>query len=74
VLFECLVGRPVFEEPSIMALVSRQLDEVPADPSSLNPAVPQELSRIVLRALARRPEDRFATATELLRGLEKIAT
>src|SRR5262249_41956954 len=33
VLFECLVGRPVFEVPSIMALVSRQLDEVPPNPS-----------------------------------------
>ncbi len=57
-----------------MSLVSRQLDEVPPDPSTLNPEVPQELSRIVLRALARRPEDRWSTATELLRSLEKIAT
>lgn len=74
VLFECLVGRPVFEVPSIMSLVSKQLDEVPPDPSTLNPNVPQELSRIVLRALARRPDDRWSTATELLRSLEKIAT
>jgi len=74
VLFECLVGRPVFEAPGIMALVSRQLDEVPPNPSDLNPEVPQDLSRIILRALARRPEDRWSTATELLRGLEKIAT
>jgi HAMP domain-containing protein len=74
VLFECLVGRPVFEASGIVALVSRQLDETPPNPSSLNPDVPQELSRIILRALARRPEDRWSTATELLRGLEKIAT
>jgi eukaryotic-like serine/threonine-protein kinase len=74
VLFECLVGRPVFEVPSIVSLVSKQLDEVPPDPSTLNPSVPQDLSRIVLRALARRPEDRWSTATELLRSLEKIAT
>ncbi len=74
VLFECLVGRPVFEAPSVVALVARHIEEAPPSPSSLNPAVPQELSRIILRALARRPEERWATATELLRALEKIAT
>jgi HAMP domain-containing protein len=74
VLFECLVGRPVFEAPSLVALVSRHLEETPPSPSSLNPVVSPELSRIILRALARRPEDRWANATELLRALEKIAT
>ncbi|HEY8256924.1 MAG TPA: protein kinase [Gemmatimonadales bacterium] len=74
VLFECLVGRPVFEAPNVMALVSRHLDETPPSPSTLNPAVPQDLSRIILRALARRPEDRWTSATELLRALEKLAT
>jgi HAMP domain-containing protein len=74
VLFECLVGRPVYDAPSVVALVSRHMDQAPPNPSTLNPAVPQELSRIILRALARRPEDRWSSATELLRALEKLAT
>jgi serine/threonine-protein kinase len=74
VLFECLVGRPVYDAPSVVALVSRHVDEAPPNPSTLNPSVPQELSRIILRALARRPEDRWSSATELLRALEKLAT
>jgi serine/threonine-protein kinase len=74
VLFECLVGRPAYDAPSVVELVSRQMDQAPPNPSTLNPAVPQELSRIILRALARRPEDRWSSATELLRALEKLAT
>jgi serine/threonine-protein kinase len=58
----------------VVALVSRHMDEEPRNPSTINPAVPQELSRIILRALARRPEDRWSSATELLRALEKLAT
>lgn len=73
VLFECVVGRPVFEAPSVVALVSRHLENPPPDPSSLNPDVPPDLSRIILRALARRPADRWATAADLLHALEKVA-
>ena len=72
VLFECVVGRPVFEASSVVALVSRHMESAPPDPSTLNPDVPPELSRIILRALARQPSDRWATATELLRALERV--
>ncbi len=73
VLFECLLGRPVFEASNVVTLVSKHMEAmVPDNPSALNPAVPQELSRIILRSLARRPEDRFATASDLLRALEKV--
>jgi serine/threonine protein kinase len=72
VLFECVVGRPVFEASSVVALVSRHLEGDLPDPSTLNPDVPPELSRIILRALARQPADRWATAADLLRALEKV--
>ncbi len=55
VLFECLVGRPVFEAPSIMSLVSKQLDEVPPDPSSSQP-------ECATRAVANRPAGTRAPA------------
>ncbi len=72
VLFECVTGRPVFEAPSLVALLARHLDDTPPDPTTINPAVPAALSRVILRALARRPDDRWPNATELLHALEQV--
>ena len=72
VLFECLTSRPVYEAPSLMALMARHMDSDPPDPASLNPEVPPALGRVILRALARRPQDRWPSATALLEGLESV--
>jgi serine/threonine-protein kinase len=72
VLFECLTGRPVFDSPNVLALMARHVDEEPPSPDTLNPEVPEALSRIVSRALARRPEDRWQNALDLLRALETV--
>ncbi len=72
VLFECLTGRPVFQAPSVVVLISRHLGELPPSPSSLNPDVPESLSRVILRALSRRPDDRWASAPDLLHALESV--
>jgi eukaryotic-like serine/threonine-protein kinase len=72
VLFECLTGRRVFEAPSLMALLARHMNEAPPGPDSLNPEIPGTLSRIIARALERRPEARWASATELLHALEQV--
>jgi HAMP domain-containing protein len=72
VLFECVTGKVVFDRPGV-ALAAVQVRDAPPDPATFNPAVPHELSRIILRALASRPEDRWQTAGELLRALEGVA-
>ncbi|HEY7480944.1 MAG TPA: protein kinase [Gemmatimonadales bacterium] len=72
VLFECVTGRPVFEAPSLVALLARHLEDTAPDPRNLNADVPESLSRVILRALARRPDDRWPSAAELLRALEGV--
>jgi eukaryotic-like serine/threonine-protein kinase len=72
VLFECLTGRAVYEGASLSELGSFHLRGSPPSPATYNPTVPGELSRIVLRALAHRPDDRWPSAAELLRALETI--
>ena len=74
VLFECLVGRPVFEASNVMTLVSKHMEAmVPDNPSTLNPAVPQELSRIDSSGhWPAGPRTGLSTASDLLRGLEKV--
>jgi serine/threonine-protein kinase len=72
VLFECLTSRPVHQAPSVMALMARHMDSEPPDPASLNPEVPPALGRVILRALARRREDRYQSAAMLLEALESV--
>jgi eukaryotic-like serine/threonine-protein kinase len=72
VLFECVTGRPVFEAPSLVALLARHLEDTAPDPRKLNVEVPESLSRVILRALSRKPEDRWPTAGQFLHALEQV--
>ena len=74
VLFECVTGRRALEASDAMALVAYHLKESApvTNPASLNPEIPDQLSRAILRALARRPEDRWQSAAEFLRALEEV--
>ena len=75
VLFECVTGRRVLESSDAMALVAYHLKQEaqPAiDPSSLNPEVSAPFSRAIVRALARKPESRWQSASELLHALEEV--
>ncbi len=49
------------------------LELTPPAPISLNPAIPDHFSRMILWALRKKPEDRFKTATELLSSLALAA-
>jgi serine/threonine-protein kinase len=72
VLFECVTGRLVFDSPNLGDLGAFHLHGKPPDPAVLNPDVSPEFSRVILRALAHRPADRWQTAAELLRALESV--
>ena len=69
--YEMLVGRPPFGELSAPAALAKVLTEAPPAPADLDATIPQAVSEEVLRALARDPEDRHASAgayAEALRG------
>ncbi|HET8713108.1 MAG TPA: protein kinase [Gemmatimonadales bacterium] len=72
VLFECVTGRVPFEAETTWALVAKHLEEQPPDPGTLNPEVPIALSALVLKAMAKEPKDRFASASEMHDALERI--
>ncbi len=71
-LYELLTLRPAFEDSSRSGLVAKIVQGVPLTPRKLNPAVPRDLETIVLKAMAREPRDRYATAGELARDLESF--
>lgn len=73
VVFECLTGRLPFVAHSTVALIAKSLHEPPPDPSGLNPEVPGALSALVLRLLAKDPNDRPSGAAEVGRLLGELA-
>jgi len=72
VAYEMLVGRPPFIGKSSTAVLYKHVHEAPPAPTRLNPALPPRLGPVLLKALAKRREDRFqragAFAAELRRA------
>ena len=69
VLYECLTGRRPHEADSAIALVGIKLAQDPVPLHELVADVPLELSRVVMRVLARSPDDRPASAARLYEEL-----
>jgi serine/threonine protein kinase len=69
VLYEMITGRPPFSGSDVNALMFQILNVVPSVPSALNPAVPEILNLVVSKAIAKSPEDRYASAAELAADL-----
>jgi serine/threonine-protein kinase len=65
VLFECVTGRVPFEAETTWALVAKHLEEEPPDPRSLNDDVPEGLAAVILKAMAKEPAGRYATASAM---------
>ena len=65
VLFEMLVGEPPFTGPTAQAVIARRFTETVPSTRRGGRAVPEELDRIVLRALSPIPADRFPSAGTL---------
>lgn len=72
VLFECVTGRVPFEADTPWTLVAKHLEEAPPDPRGLNGEVPDALATVILKAMAKKPEDRFASASEMHDALARI--
>jgi TonB family protein len=72
VLHELLTGERLFRgDTDINILEKVRSAEVPP-PSRANPEVPHNLDAVVLKALAREPDDRYANASDLLRDLDSV--
>lgn len=73
VLFQLLTGRPPFVETSVLGTAAKVLQEEPPSLSSLRADLPAGLDDLVRSLLAKDPEQRPASAEELLRGLHRFA-
>ncbi|XWX04181.1 protein kinase [Aggregatilineales bacterium SYSU G02658] len=66
VLYELITGVVPFAGDSAYAIIHDHIYAAPEPPSQKNPALPRALDAVLLKALAKRPEDRYSTATALM--------
>jgi predicted Ser/Thr protein kinase len=72
VLYEMLTGRPPFAGESVTAIMQAVLEHTPPVPSVVDAHVPPELDGVVMRMLAKRPDDRYPSARSLFRELRRV--
>jgi len=73
VLYEMLTGRQPFRAETAVATAAQRLERRTPPVRAVRPEVPIGLDEIVARAMAREPEDRFPTTTELAEKLSVFA-
>ena len=73
-LYEVVTGRPPFMGDQFVAIISQHINSPPVAPSWHNPEVPQALETLILRLLAKSPEERPESAAEVAKALAGIAS
>ncbi len=69
VLYEMLTGQPPFTGDDPMAVFSQILNAPLVSPRTLDPTIPTEVERIIVKLLSRDPSARYSSAEETLRAL-----
>jgi len=71
-LYETLTGRPPFAGHDPVAVISQHLNTPPVAPSFHNPSLPPALNDLILKLLAKNPQDRPSSADEVLTTLQTL--
>ncbi|WP_165986800.1 serine/threonine-protein kinase, partial [Streptomyces sp. YIM 98790] len=66
ILYALVTGRPPFESDSLYTLMRQQMTRIPDAPSIVRPGVPNEWDALIMRLLAKQPEERPESAAEVL--------
>jgi serine/threonine protein kinase/tetratricopeptide (TPR) repeat protein len=72
ILYEMVTGRVPFEGETPLGIAMKHKSEIPKDPRELNPQIPEDLSRVILRCLDKDKEKRYQSAEGVLSELTKI--
>jgi serine/threonine-protein kinase len=71
VSYEMLTGTPPFSGANILALIKQHLDAPVPDPCDFDPTLPPDTAGVLAKALAKRPADRYSTATVLSQAIDR---
>ncbi len=73
ILYELLTGEVPFHAETVTALCAMVLQDIPRNPTSVKPEVPQKLADVVGRCLAKVPAERYQTVAQLAEDLEEFS-
>ena len=72
--YEMITGRRPFEQTEAFDLMTAHVKQTPPRPRSIDDSIPAGIEKVVLKALAKKPGDRYASATEFLAALDVAAS
>jgi serine/threonine-protein kinase len=71
ILYEMLTRKPPFDAPTTTALMHKHIRKKPQLPSKLNPQIPPNLEKIILKCLEKKPEKRHQSADRIIKSIEE---
>ena len=72
VMYEMMTGRPPYDGDSPVSVAIKHINGGAPMPSTLNPNIPGGLEQIIMKAMAQDPNQRYASATEMLNDMEEF--
>jgi serine/threonine protein kinase/tetratricopeptide (TPR) repeat protein len=70
ILYEMVTGRPPYQAETPMAIVIKHIQAPLPPPYKYNPDIPEALERVILKSLAKKPDDRYATTGDFVTALQ----
>ena len=70
VLYEAATGQLPFDGPDVVSVAMKQVSDPPVPPRQINPNIDPQFEAIIMTALQKNPDDRFATAKEMQRAID----
>ena len=72
VLYEMVTGKVPFDADTPVSVALKHMQEKPVEPIVLNPAIPQSLNNLIMKAMEKDPNLRYSTATEMIEDFNRI--
>ena len=67
-----VTGKVPFDADTPVSVALKHMQEKPVEPIKLNPAIPQSLNDLIMKAMEKEPSMRYNTATEMIQDLDRI--
>lgn len=71
VMYEMVTGRVPFDSDTPVSVALKHMQEEPIEPITINPELPKSVNDIIMKAMKKNTEERYQSATEMLKDLEQ---